>query len=119
MGVASSTLQSLRDRGHDAVHLVEQHLERLPDAAILAKARLEDRVVLTFDLDFGDLLAAAGSQLPSVVTFRLHDQSPGSVLPRLLQVLDERALELERGAIVIVEDARYRVRLLPIRPAES
>jgi predicted nuclease of predicted toxin-antitoxin system len=60
MGVSMSTLDSLRDVGHDAVHLRDEGLLRMEDSDILVKARSEDRVVLTFDLDFGDLLAASG-----------------------------------------------------------
>jgi len=37
----------------------------MPDPDIPAKARLEDRVLLTFDLDFGDLLAASGRTFPA------------------------------------------------------
>jgi len=50
----------------------DQQLMKLPDAEILQKARSENRIVLTFDLDFGDLLAASGENLPSVIIFRLR-----------------------------------------------
>jgi predicted nuclease of predicted toxin-antitoxin system len=75
----------------------------LPDDEILEKARREQRVVLTFDLDFGDLLAAGGNAVPAAVT------------PKLFRVLDACRAELERGAIIIVEDARYRLRRLSIQ----
>ncbi len=87
MGVSVSTVRRLRDHGHDAVHLREEGLGRLPDVAILEKAKQEGRVVLTFDLDFGDLLATGAHRLPSVVIFRLHDETPPSVTARLLQVI--------------------------------
>jgi predicted nuclease of predicted toxin-antitoxin system len=48
----------------------------------------EARVVLTFDLDFGDILAAAQSRAPSVVIFRLRNQTPAAVNPRLFRVID-------------------------------
>lgn len=114
MGVSRSTTARLRELGHDAVHLRDLHLERLPDREILERTRQEGRIVLTFDLDFGDLLAAGALPFPSVVIFRLHDQTPTSVNPRLEQVLTECQEPLTSGAIVIVEDARYRVRRLPI-----
>jgi predicted nuclease of predicted toxin-antitoxin system len=57
MGVSLSTVRALRSDGHNAVHLREEGLNRLPDAEILEKARQEQRVILTFDLDLGDLLA--------------------------------------------------------------
>ena len=52
MGVSITTVHALREAGHDAVHLREEGLIRLPDPDIVAKAAQEHRVVLTFDLDF-------------------------------------------------------------------
>lgn len=75
-------------------------------------------MILTFDLDFGDLLAAGAHRLPSVILFRLRDQTPNSVNPRLFRLLAERKEDLERGALVIVEDNRYRLRRLPIQGFE-
>jgi predicted nuclease of predicted toxin-antitoxin system len=79
MGVSVSTIASLREAGHDSVHLRDEGLIRMEDADILGKARSERRVVLTFDLDFGDLLAASGANLPSAIIFRLRNQTPSSV----------------------------------------
>jgi predicted nuclease of predicted toxin-antitoxin system len=115
VGVSRSTAATLRQLGHEVLHLREDGLHRLADDQILELARREERIVLTFDLDFGDLLAAGGDSLPSVIIFRLHDQTPSSVTPKLLILLAEREQELIAGAIVIVEDRRYRLRRLPIR----
>jgi len=51
MGVSTLTVKWLRNEGHDAVHLRELGLQRLPDEDILVKAREEGRIVLTMDLD--------------------------------------------------------------------
>lgn len=114
VGVSRSTAEALRKVGHETIHLREEGLQRLPDDQILELALRENRIVLTFDLDFGDLLAAGGHRLPSVIIFRLHDQTPASVNPKLFALLAEREEELKAGAIVIVEDRRYRLRSLPI-----
>jgi predicted nuclease of predicted toxin-antitoxin system len=66
MGVSQTTVEALRTAKHDAVHLRDEGLIRLPDPKIAAKAVAESRIVLTFDLDFGDILAIAGSTAPSV-----------------------------------------------------
>ncbi len=116
VGVSLSTVRALRERGYDSVHLREDNLHRLPDDLILEKAIQEERVVLTFDLDFRDLLVAGGKHLPSVIIFRLHNQTPSSVTPKLFEVLSKQSEELEAGAIIIVEDTRYRLRRLPIKP---
>ena len=115
MGVSSSTLASLREIGHDAVHLRDQALSKLQDPDILDKARSEGRILLTFDLDFGDLLAASRDKLPSVIIFRLRNQTPSFVRPRLFEVLSKCEADLNSGAIVVVEEARYRVRRFPIQ----
>lgn len=116
MGVSLSTVQALRADGHDAIHLREEGLIRLPDAEILEKARREQRIVLTFDLDFGDLLATGTLSFPSVVVFRLRNERPEAVTTHVRSVLAQHNPELEGGAIIIVEEARHRVRRLPLEP---
>jgi len=110
-----STVASLREAGHDAVHLRDEGLHKIEDSDILGRARSESRIVLTFDLDFADLLAASGEKLPSVIIFRLRNQTPSSVRPRLFEVLSECETDLTAGAVVVVEETRYRVRRLPIQ----
>lgn len=109
-----TTVRALRAQGHEVVHLREQGLQRLSDPAILAKARAESSVVITFDLDFGDLLAAGADDGPSTIICRLANETPAFVTPLLEQVLEECEPDIAHGAIVIVEDSRYRVRRLPI-----
>jgi predicted nuclease of predicted toxin-antitoxin system len=87
MGVSITTVLALRDAAHDAIHLREVDLIRLPEAEIAAKAAREGRIVLTFDLDFGDILAAARGGAPSVIIFRLRNQTPDAVNPRLFRVI--------------------------------
>jgi predicted nuclease of predicted toxin-antitoxin system len=116
VGVSPLTIKALRNAEHDAVHLVEQRLERLTDSAILEKALQERRIVLTFDLDFGDLLAASPNTLPSVIIFRLKTTLPDFVTSRLFAVIEDCAADLETGALITVEDGRYRLRRLPIQP---
>jgi predicted nuclease of predicted toxin-antitoxin system len=114
MGVSDSTVHLLRDKGHEIAHLRDESLHRLADIGILEKASREGRAILTFDLDFGELLATSRAPFPSVIVFRLHNQTPASVNPRLMNILGECSSEIEKGAIVIVEESRYRVHRLPI-----
>ena len=114
MGVSMGTVRALRDLGYDAVHLRDEGFHCLPDLEILAKAVAEERVVLTFDLDFGDLLAAGRHALPGTVIFRLRDARPAAVESRLLPLLRSHGEALAGGAIAVVEESRFRLRSLPI-----
>ncbi|MCC5638367.1 DUF5615 family PIN-like protein [Nostoc sp. CHAB 5844] len=100
--------------GYDAVHLVDEGLERLPDDEILIKSRLEGRILLTIDLDFGYLLAVSKESLPSVIIFRLGNESYEIINERLAEVLNRFDSNLISGAIISVSDRNFRVRQLPI-----
>ncbi len=114
MGISPAILVELRAKGHDASHLRDEGLERLPDSAIIEKARSEERILLTCDLDFGYLMAVSGESLPTVILFRLSDMRPPNVLAHLHRTIDQEEDQLAAGAIVAVTDRRIRVRRLPI-----
>lgn len=114
MGISMHTMLWLREHGHDAIHLREAGLSRAADEAVLEKARIEKRVVLTMDLDFGYLLSISQARLPSVVLFRLEDESSEMVNERLKSVLVQCGDDWEAGAIISVNEETIRVRRLPI-----
>ncbi len=115
MGISPKTVAFLRKQGHEAVHLHEEGLDRLEDPAILAKAREEDRILLTHDLDFSELVAASGARLPSVIVFRLPNMRPENVNRYLQSIIEHHGEALEKGAIISVTAGRMRVRSLPLR----
>jgi len=114
-GISPKTVDFLRRNGHEAVHVRELGMQRAPDPLLIEKARAEDRILLTFDLDFGEILALGVIARPSVVIFRLSDERADSVNQRLEGVLAEQAEALASGVLILIEDARYRTRRLPIR----
>ncbi len=114
MCISRRTVIWLRQQGHDAVHLSEERLQRAPDEAVLAKARQENRVLLTMDLDFGYLLAVSRAVLPSVILFRVSDERAEIINERLADILAECADDLESGVVVSVGERAFRVRSLPI-----
>ncbi len=61
VGISPRMVAFLRAQGYEDVHLRKQGLERLADVAVLVKAREEGFILLTHDLDFGELIAASGA----------------------------------------------------------
>jgi predicted nuclease of predicted toxin-antitoxin system len=114
MGVSRQVSRWLCDHGHDGVHLGEQGLARLPNGDIFSKAITENRILLTVDLDFGEIVALSGGRTGSVVVFRLHNTRATHVTERLAVTLENAGDALARGAIVVVEESRIRTRDLPI-----
>jgi predicted nuclease of predicted toxin-antitoxin system len=117
-GISPRTVEFLRRNGHDAIHVRELGLQRASDREIVDRALADSRILLTFDLDFGEILALGVLNGPSTVIFRLSDERADAVNQRLDVVVSEQANTLASGALVLVEDTRYRVRRLPIgKPA--
>ena len=91
----------------------------VPDTQIMAYARANDLVMLTHDLDFGAILAATNGEKPSVVQIRAEDTSPETIGGQVLLALQQLKAELANGALVTIEPARSRVRLLPLRQGDG
>jgi predicted nuclease of predicted toxin-antitoxin system len=82
---------------------------------VLDWARNNGYVVFTHDLDFGTLLALTRATGPSVIQLRTHDVLPAAVDEIVLETLRTFESDLERGAIVTIDESRGKVRILPIR----
>jgi len=82
------------------------------DDAVLARALGEQRVLLTFDKDFGALVVRAGMAAScGVVLFRMRAIEPDALASWVLSSLDSRSDW--SGSFAVVEVARVRLRRLP------
>jgi predicted nuclease of predicted toxin-antitoxin system len=117
MGVSGSVTEGRKRSGHHVRHLRDEGLHRLRNGEVFVKAAAEMGTVLTFDLDFGEMLALLCDRRVSVILFRLHNTRSAHVIDRLAEVLNESFEPLENGAIVVVDESRHRVRRLPLRPS--
>lgn len=114
IGIFPRTIALSREQRYDSIHLIEKNIEKMRDPNILNKARQEERVLFTVDLDFAQLLAISGESLPSVILFRLENVSREVVNHYLLAILNGYATELTNGVIISVNDVSIRLRYLPI-----
>ena len=88
MGISPVTTAWLNRQGHDAKHLSEKRLHRLSDREIFAKANEENRIVLTTDLDFGEIAITSHGANISVIIFRQEDRTSNSINKYLETVLN-------------------------------
>ena len=119
VGISRTVVHELRKLGHEAIHLSEERLECLPDDDVIIKARNEDRIILTHDLDFTRIMAIGDISEPSAITFRLSNMRPTNVLAHLLPALNQFSVELQDGALVTLTDTAGRCRILPIRRTDA
>jgi len=104
----------LRDQGHDAVHAVELNLAAVADVVILARAKQENRTIVTADLDYPRPLALAQERESSLILFRDGNWSETAILARMEDVIRRiTAADLARS-IIVVDRGRIRMRRLPV-----
>lgn len=102
---------ALREDGHD-VAWVREDARGSKDEQVLARAQQEERILITFDKDFGEL--AFRSKLPAtsgVILFRISVPSSEYIAQVAVQALATRADWA--GHFSVIEDNRIRMTLLP------
>src|SRR5205823_4853434 len=104
MVLPPSVANWLRSEGHDALHVRDLGLSGAPDSEIFARAAADGRIVVTFDLDFGEVAGLLRDAGAGAILLRLR-----LTTRRLRAVLSTAAAALEAGAIVVAEDARIRI----------
>jgi predicted nuclease of predicted toxin-antitoxin system len=113
MGISSRVAAWLKNQGHDAVHLNDEHLFHLPDKLIIEKAITEDRIILTADMDFGQLLALNKFRQASIIQFRVSDFT-ANIENKLNLLFEKFSDQFDEDFLITVEDNRIRYRKLPI-----
>ncbi|MCL7411108.1 MAG: DUF5615 family PIN-like protein [Methanosarcinaceae archaeon] len=114
MPLSPKTTIFFKDLRYEAIRVNELGMAKSKDKELFDYASERDMVILSADLDFGNILAYTQSNKPSVVIFRLQDPSPEHVNSLLSSNLPRINEDLMIGSIVIIEDFEIRVRKLPI-----
>jgi len=105
-----AAVEALRTAGHD-VSWVRTEAPGATDEAIIEWARRYDRVLLTIDKDYGELVLKRGMAASSgVVLFRLPAVRPADLARRVVDALAARSDWA--GHFSVVEDERVRMRPL-------
>jgi predicted nuclease of predicted toxin-antitoxin system len=100
----------LRESGHDVVYMSDV-APRATDADVMSRANSENRLLLTEDKDFGDLVFRQGRPVPGIVLLRIASARRSQKAARLLVAIDRFGDGL-LGRYTVVEESRFRFRLL-------
>lgn len=107
--------EGLRQANHDAIHVRDLGLAAADDETIVEHADRDQRVIVSADTDFGTILAMRNAASPSVILFRgATPRNPIGQVKLLIANLCAIAPSIERGAVVVLEPQRIRVRSLPM-----
>jgi predicted nuclease of predicted toxin-antitoxin system len=112
--------KGLRKAEHDAVHVRDYGMQAAADTTIFDRAAQEDRILISADTDFGTILALRQVNKPSVILLRgVSQRRPDRQIALLLANLPNLQESLEVGSIIVIQEQRIRIRLLPISGQDS
>ncbi len=108
VNVGRKTQQYLIKAGHDTVCVREVNA-RATDEEILELAVLEQRIVITMDKDFGELVYNSGKNHKGVLLLRPEDQPGKAKVGVLSEIFKLHSEELE-GHFSVYQNGRLRIR---------
>ena len=101
----------LRRDGHDVWYVMES-ARGMDDQSILRQAAEDERVLVTEDKDFGELVVRLGLPAYGIVLLRIEPADSDAKLVRLREVLDKHGARLA-GSFAVVD--RWKTRFRPLR----
>jgi predicted nuclease of predicted toxin-antitoxin system len=113
MNLSTEWIPLFEKAGWQAVHWSNVGAFDAEDEQLMTWARSQKYVVFTHDLDFGSALALTHASEPSVIQLRGQKVLPEHVGPLVLAALGKYESELAAGALVVIEQSKSRIRILP------
>jgi predicted nuclease of predicted toxin-antitoxin system len=114
MNLSPDWVLFFHSNGIDATHWSGIGAVDAADTEIMEWARANGALVMTHDLDFGITLALTRAAGPSVLQVRAQDVTPKHLGEIVLSVIERYRAEIAVGVLITIDEARSRVRLLPI-----
>lgn len=111
--VPASISEGLQSVGHDVVRLREHLPPNAVDPAVIAKAQELQRILVSLNGDFADIVTYPPSKFGGIIAIQLHNHP--EIIPDLLERLahflrQNLSPEYYRGKLLIVEAHRIRIR---------
>ena len=104
---AAPVIQALREAGHDVLAIAEI-AAGASDDQVLERAVREERVLITEDLDFGNLVFARGRSAAGVILVRFRASVRRAKPATVVEAIFRLGSRL-RNAFVVVEPGRVRI----------
>ena len=114
MNLSPDWVDVLSNAGWSSIHWSAIGSPNATDREIMNWAYTNGYVVFTHDLDFGTMLALTHASGPSVLQVRGQNVLPDHMACLVVAALSQHKADLAAGALVVVDESKSRVRVLPI-----
>ena len=105
--VSPVVVSALRNKHHDVWDVKEQGWQEASDERIIRYARRTSRIIISEDLDFGNLKRFPLEDHPGAILLHLHNMHRRNVTIRLLRFLSKTSERNLTGAVILLEEKRF------------
>lgn len=113
MNLSPQWVQEFNKFGFEAVHWSTIGKFDAEDNELMEWARTNDHIIFTHDLDFGTSLALTKAIKPSVIQVRTQNVTVAYLGKMVLHAIIEHKIYLEQGALIILDELKQRIKILP------
>jgi hypothetical protein len=111
--IPSGVARFLQERGFDIKQVAGAKDAGASDDAVMVLARKEQRVLLTFDKHFANILVYPPNSHHGILRIRIYPPLIDDIIQALDQFLGKFSLDEIGGALIVLEREGFRVRRAP------
>jgi len=100
----------LRSQGHDVKDIKEMHLYGESDETIISLAQRENRILVTLDQDFGNIITYPTEKYPGIIILKVHPPSMSQTTYLLKKVITRVTEKEIKQALVVIDKNKFRIR---------
>ena len=107
--ISASLVKVLRAKNYNTKDIKEEGLFGVSDKEVLNLAFKEDRIVITHDKDFADLLGYSSVKHKGVILLRFKNQSPKNVIKLFIPILKNLEERRIKKSLTIISDDYIKI----------
>ena len=110
--IAPETIEFIRNLGYNIIDVYQANLSGFADCEIVDFAEKHNRIIISFDLDFGEIYYFSPRRNFGIIILRIHPQIPAKA-NKLLEILLNFSPSLKsklNNALVVINKRNIRIR---------
>jgi len=110
--ISPLTVKHIRKLGFDISDLIERNKRGIINGKLIELAVRENRVILTQDLDFGEMFYFSGKKEFGVIVIRVKSptvEKINLVIEKFIEEIDLNKVDLTKS-LIILDETKYRIR---------
>ena len=107
--IAPSLIKAIRKNGFNVKDIKEENMFGTGDDEILRIANKENRIVISHDKDFANLINNRKLSHKGVILLRFIDQSPNNAIKHFIPLLNSKTKEKFKNNLVVISEGFVKI----------